>query len=49
MFRVEIAPTVGEPMALNKRRNEAVNVRQSAVDVLFFARQIGADLKFLRQ
>ena len=49
VFRVEVAPAAGEPVVLNNRRSVAVNVRQSAVDVLFFARQIGADLKFLRQ
>lgn len=49
VFRVVVAPLVGEATALNNQRSVAVTVRQSAVDVLFFARQIGANLKFLRQ
>lgn len=49
VFQVEVPLLATEQTGLNNRRSLAVNVRQSTLDILFYARQIGADLKFLRQ
>ncbi len=49
VFRIVCPLLPGEAAGFNNRRTLAVEVRQSAADVLYFARQVGADLKFLRQ
>lgn len=48
-YRVAIEPVPGEMTALNNQRTVRVEVRRKTLDVLYFSRSLGADLKMLRQ
>lgn len=48
-YRVQVAGVPGELSPLNNRRTVRVDIRREAVDVLYFSRRLGADLKMLRQ
>ena len=47
-FRVSLARMAGEISFLNNRRTFGVDVRKKTLHVLFFARELGAELKMLR-
>ena len=48
-FRVELLPAAGELSPLNNQRTHSVEARRESLDVLYFSRRLGADLKRLRQ
>ena len=48
-FRITIDPVPGEMTSLNNQRTMRVEVRRKTLDVLYFSRRLGADLKMLRQ
>lgn len=48
-FRLAVEPVPGEATALNNQRTVRVEVRRKTLDVLYFSRRLGADLKMLRQ
>jgi uncharacterized membrane protein len=48
-FRLAADPAAGEVTALNNQRTMRVEVRRKTLDVLYFSRRLGADLKMLRQ
>ena len=47
-FRVSVQPVAGELSLLNNTRTFQMDVRKKAVHVLFFTREVGSDLKTLR-
>jgi uncharacterized membrane protein len=49
LFRVQAATVPGELSPLDNRRTFPVDVRREALDVLYYSRRLGADLKMLRQ
>ena len=48
-FRIELASGAGELSPLNNRRSLRVEARGASLDILYFSRRLGADLKRLRQ
>ena len=48
-FRIAVDAVPGERTTLNKQRTFCVEVRRKTLDVLYFSRRLGADLKMLRQ
>ena len=48
-FRVELASGEGELSPLNNRRTLRVEARAVSLDILYFSRRLGADLKRMRQ
>ena len=48
-YRVAVEPVDGERTTLDNRRTLRVEVRRKTLDVLYFSRRLGADLKMLRQ
>ena len=48
-FHITVDPVPGELTALNNQRTVRVEVRRKTLDVLYFSRRLGADLKMLRQ
>ncbi len=48
-FKVEAATVPGELSPLNNRRRFVVEARRETLDVLYFSRRLGADLKYLRR
>ncbi len=49
LYRVELAAGSDELSPLNNRRTLRVEARRESLDVLYFSRRLGADLKRLRQ
>ncbi|NLL83928.1 MAG: hypothetical protein GX230_06775 [Lentisphaerae bacterium] len=49
IFTITTPHQPNEKFTVNNHRTIALNVRHSAVEILFYTHQIGADLKFLRQ
>ena len=48
-FRLVVDPVPGEATTLNNQRAVGVEVRRKSLNVLYFSRRLGADLKMLRQ
>ncbi len=48
-FRIELDAGAGELSPLNNRRSLRIEARGESLDVLYFSRRLGADLKRLRQ
>ena len=48
-FRIVVDAVPGELTTLNNQRTVRVEVRRKTLDVLYFSRRLGADLKMLRQ
>ncbi len=49
LFRVELASGADELSDLNNRRTLRVEARAASLDILYFTRRLGADLKRMRQ
>jgi uncharacterized membrane protein len=49
LFRIQAAAVVGERSPLDNRQTFLVDVRREALDVLYYSRRLGADMKLLRQ
>ena len=48
-FRIAVAAVPGESTTINNQRTVCVEVRRKTLNVLYFSRRLGADLKMLRQ
>lgn len=48
-YRIRLEAVEGELSELNNQRPFRVDVREEALDVLFFSRRLGADMKLLRR